>query len=89
MSTSTRRSEAPSARKLQPVLADLDHVARLQQVLLDRLAVDRGAVGGAEVLEVDLTAEWKITACSPLTARLSMTTSLCERRPTSCAPWRD
>ena len=44
-------------QELQAVLADLDRVPALQQVLLDRLAVDGRAVGGTEVLEVDLAAE--------------------------------
>jgi len=40
--------------KLEPVLADLDDVAALKQVLLDRLPVDGRAVGRTQVLEVDV-----------------------------------
>src|SRR5205814_3590710 len=36
--------------ELQLVLAELDHVVVLQEVLLDRVAVDDRAVGAAEVL---------------------------------------
>src|SRR5215831_3405813 len=42
--------------KLEPVLADLDDVAALEQMLLDRLPVDGRAVGRAEILEIDVGA---------------------------------
>src|SRR5690606_29629869 len=41
---------------LDLVLADLDRVVVLQQLLLDRLAIDVGAVGAVEVFDEDVTA---------------------------------
>jgi hypothetical protein len=62
--------------ELDLVLADLDRVVVAQQLLLDGLAVDVGAVGAVEVLDEDVGPTICSTACSPLTARLSMTMSL-------------
>jgi hypothetical protein len=44
-------------QELDLVLADLDGVVVSQQLLLDRLAVDVGAVGGIEVFDEDVGAD--------------------------------
>jgi hypothetical protein len=41
---------------LDLVLADFDRVAVVEQLLLDGLAIDKGAVGAVEVFEVHLIA---------------------------------
>jgi hypothetical protein len=62
--------------ELDLVLADLHRVVVREQLLLDGLAVDVGAVGAVEIFDEDIGPTICRTACSPLTARLSITMSL-------------
>ncbi len=76
--------------ELELVLADLDHVVVLQEVLLDRVAVDDRAVGAAQILEEGIVEDGddaRRARRSPPDCRSGCRYAACGRW--WCAPWSE